>query len=284
MTANEEPGFVGIIPAAGLGSRLGPMGYPKELLPIAFDWNSGGLGMKPKPVMAYSLEMLKRVGLKNSVIVISELKFEIMQVFGGGESQGLSLSYVVRRLPRGLADAVDAATPWLTGRNVCLVLPDTIIEPASAMQETCARFRETGADLVLGVFPTPIPEQLGPVRIGDKGAVLEVLDKPKSCAVKNTWAMAAWGPRFTALLSEMNQRAAGEATGPILGDIFQLAVERGLDVRAEYFPTGRFFDLGTSLGWGEFLHWSVRHQDWLERPDWGMTVVDGRGPVGAYAS
>lgn len=258
MTTNEEPGFVGVIPAAGLGSRLGPMGYPKELLPIAFDGGGAALGMRPRPVMAYSLEGLERAGVRKSIIVISELKHEIMQVFGGGESHGQSLSYVVRSLPRGLADAVEAASPWLMGRNVCLTLPDTVIEPASAMRDVCADFRATGADVVLGVFPTPIPEQLGPVRFGEDGVVLEVLDKPKECAIKNTWAIAAWGPRFTQLLSESNRKAAGEASGPNLGEVFQSAVERGLDVRARYFPAGRFFDLGTSTGWGEFLRWSIQ--------------------------
>jgi glucose-1-phosphate thymidylyltransferase len=267
MTSNVEPGqeFVGVIPAAGLGSRLGPLGYPKELLPVAFDGTAFSLGMRPKPVMSYSLEMMGRAGVKNAVVVISELKAEIMQVFGSGEAQGLSLSYSIRRLPRGLADAVEAATPWLMGRNVCLALPDTIIEPADAMREVCGAFRTTGADVVLGVFPTPIPEQLGPVRFGADGVVLEVLDKPETCALKNTWAVAAWGPRFTALLSERNRLSAREAAGPVLGEVFQAAVERGLDVRAHPFPTGRFFDMGTSLGWGEFLRRSIQTQSGTER-------------------
>lgn len=276
--------FIGIIPAAGLGSRLGPMGYPKELLPVAFDLNADGPGMKPKPVMSYSLEMLARAGVKNSVVVISELKLDIMQVFGGGEAQGLSLSYVLRSQPRGLADAVDAASPWLMGRNVCLLLPDTIIEPANAMRETCATLRETGADVVLGVFPTRIPEQLGPVRIGENGAVLQVLDKPKHCETRNTWAIAAWGPRFTELLTEMNQKAAGEASGPILGDIFQLAVERGLNVRARYFPDGRFFDLGTAVGWGEYLRWSLQKQNFAELPHLRIPAAHEPGLAGAYAN
>ncbi len=272
MSANEEPGFVGVIPAAGLGSRLGPMGYPKELLPIAFDGNVTTLGMRPRPVMAYSLEMLERARVRRSIVVISELKHEIMQVFGGGESHGQSLVYAVRRLPRGLADAVDAASPWLMGRNVCLTLPDTIIEPASALRDVCAAFSAASADVVLGVFPTSIPEQLGPVRIGVDGAVLEVLDKPKECSIKNTWAIAVWGPRFTQLLAEKNQKAAGEASGPILGEVFQAAVERGLDVRAQYFPEGRFFDLGTSTGWGEFLRRSIE------------MIAGENAPVGTYAS
>jgi len=283
MDMNEEPGFVGVIPAAGLGSRLGPLGYPKELLPVAFDCDADGSGMKPKPAMSYSLEMMARAGVKNAVVVVSESKFEILRVFAGGLPLSLSLSYVVRRQPRGLTDAVDAASPWFMGRNVCLALPDTIIQPVCALQETCAAMCETGADVVLGVLPTEIPEQLGPVRIAEGGAVVEVLDKPKDCSIRNTWAIAAWGPRFTKLLSEMNHRAEDKAAGPVLGEVFQAAVESGLDVRARYFPAGRFFDLGTSPGWGEFLRWSLRNEERLERTHWNIPVANEGGLIGSYA-
>src|SRR5204863_329123 len=83
---------------------------------------------------------------------------------------GLALGYLVRAVPRGLADALDAAWPWLGDADVCLALPDTLVTPADALARVRAERSTSGADVVLGVFPTDRPEQLGPVRVADDGA------------------------------------------------------------------------------------------------------------------
>lgn len=263
LSESEESSFVGIIPAAGLGSRLN-LGYPKELLPITFELGFTGSGLTPKPVMAYSLELMQISSVKKVCVVLSDRKFEIARVFGDGAAHQLSLCYTIRNLPRGLADAVDAASPWTIGKNVSLTLPDTIVKPASAMRETCELLQQTNADVVLGVFPTNTPELLGPVRLGQHDTVIQVFDKPKNCDLNNTWGIAAWGPRFTKFLANINGKSVEALDGPIMGEVFQAAIECGLDVRAKYFPSGRFFDLGTPSGLEEFLHWSLSRRTRME--------------------
>ena len=232
---------VGVIPAAGLGTRLAPLGYPKELLPIVYRGGAGGV--VPQPVVIASLEQLRRAGVADCVVVIAEWKLELVRVLGE-RAAGVGLSYVVRSVPRGLADALDATFAWVRDRDVCLVLPDTLVAPDDALARVKAELDASRADLVLGVFPTDHPELLGPVRIADDGRVLEVLDKPARTEVRNTWGMAAWSPRFTALLHE----AVGAQPEVVLGAVFDRAVKTGLHVRAVAFADGRFVDVGTPAG------------------------------------
>jgi glucose-1-phosphate thymidylyltransferase len=240
---------VGVIPAAGLGTRLLPLAYPKELLPITYTSADGQI--VPRPVLQASLDQMKRAGIHRCAIVIAEWKLELVRVFGDGSALGMSLAYVVRGTPRGLSDALDAAMPWIGEADVCLALPDTLISPDDAIARVRAEREATRADVVLGVFPTKHPEQLGPVRVV-AGAVVEVLDKPAHTDLRNTWGVAVWSPHFTALLAREVSAAPDDAK-PVLGALFQRALELGLSVRAVEFTDGHFVDVGTSQGLAEAL-------------------------------
>jgi glucose-1-phosphate thymidylyltransferase len=245
--------LIGVIPAAGQGARLAPFSYPKELLPIVYTSAGGKNGpVTPRPVLQLSLDVMKAAGITECIIVIANWKLEIARVFGDGGASGISLCYVMRNVPRGLADAVDAAYPWVRGHDVGLTLPDTVLSPGDALHRLWCERQSSEADLVLGVFPTSTPEELGPVRVDLQGKVVEVLDKPKTTDLRNTWGLAVWSPRFTALLHE-EVRMAPEDAKPVLGAVFQRAVERGFSVRAAYFDTGSYLDVGTPEGLGKVV-------------------------------
>ena len=63
---------MGIMPAAGRGSRLWPYRYPKELFPVALVPEEGGGGVRPWPVCMYSLEAMKQAGVERCVVVVSD--------------------------------------------------------------------------------------------------------------------------------------------------------------------------------------------------------------------
>jgi glucose-1-phosphate thymidylyltransferase len=240
--AGREP--IGLIAAAGRGTRLAPFQYPKELLPIIYAAGPGGSQFRPRPVLEASLEALRGAGVRQCVIVLADWKLEIARLFGGGDDFGVALGYVIRNVPLGLADALSGAHPWVADRDVCMVLPDTVITPADAMAELCRVRRETGADVVLAVFPTDTPEQLGPVRFDGAGRVLEVLDKPAATDLNNTWGMATWSPRFSEFLRDAVAAAPADEK-PTLGAVFDSAARRGLAVRCRWFGDGSFLDMGT---------------------------------------
>jgi glucose-1-phosphate thymidylyltransferase len=247
---SERSEAVGLIPAAGLGTRLLPLAYPKELLPITYTEADGRV--VPRPVLQASLEQMRRADVRRCTVVIAEWKLELVRVFGDGAALGIDLAYVVRGVPRGLSDALAAALPWLGDADACLALPDTLIAPEDALARVREERARSGADVVLGVFPTDHPEELGPVRVDASGAVVEVLDKPAATDLRNTWGLATWSPRFSALLAR-EVAAAPEREKPVLGALFQRALEAGLAVRAVVFESGRFVDVGTSRGLAEAL-------------------------------
>ena len=240
--------YVGVIPAAGLASRLGPLGYPKELLPITYVASDGG-HLRPMPVIEASFRQLREAGVGRALVITSDRKPELMQYLAHGGGIGLDLAFLQQARADGLASAVALALPWTRGANACLVLPDTIVRPETALYEVRALFESAGADLVLGVLPTDKPKELGPVRFDAEMRVIEVQDKPVETDLGNSWAIAAWGPGFAEFLADAVLRNPAIA----LGGVFQHAVDNGLDVRAVWFARGAFYDVGTPKGLAEAL-------------------------------
>jgi len=241
---------VGIIPAAGLGTRLRPFRYPKELLPITFAEAPGGL--RPMLAIEVALRALLAAGVTHALTVVSSTKLELVRLLGDGSALGMHLAYLHQADALGLADAVDRAFPWVDQRSCFLVLPDTLFSPPDALLQVRDLLEEGDADLVLGLFPTDRPEQLGPVRIDGEGRVVEVLEKPSQTDLGNTWGIAGWGPRFTDFLHHRCQ-AEPEARRASIGLAFHAAAQADLDVRAVFFPHGTYRDVGTAQALAELV-------------------------------
>jgi glucose-1-phosphate thymidylyltransferase len=242
--------FVGVLPAAGIASRLQPSRYLKELLPVTYLVDDEARAARPVPVISLSLRALKVAEVQRCVVTISDRKPELMRYLGDGSDFDLRLAYVQQSAPNGLAAAVDMAYEWTQGCYSCMLLPDTIVHPFEAMKCLRQVVIESRPDIVLGVFPTEMPEQLGPVRFDSSNRVLEVQDKPAITDLRNTWAMAIWSPRFSELLHRSVISAASPRT---LGEIFNEAVQLGMDVRSIWFPEGSFVDIGTVKGLSQML-------------------------------
>jgi glucose-1-phosphate thymidylyltransferase len=242
---------VGVLPAAGEGSRLRPFRYPKELLPIAYEPDVAGSAVRPRAVIEFSLSAMVRAGVPRCVLIVAPSKLDILSYVGDGEDLGISMSYVCQDRPCGMAAAVDLAYPWTAEATVVMAMPDTVIQPADFLATTLGHHDAWAADLTLAVFPTGEPHRLGPV-VHEDGVVLAVEDKPERPRAANTWGAAVWNPVFSDLL-----HAAVSAADPtaqvLLGDCFQAAVDKGLCVRAVEFPDGRFLDIGTPQGLGALL-------------------------------
>src|SRR5690606_18969898 len=71
----------GIIPAAGNGSRIQPLAFSKELLPVGS--RSDGDGERPRAVSEYLVERMLRAGATKICFVISRGKSDILEYYGG---------------------------------------------------------------------------------------------------------------------------------------------------------------------------------------------------------
>lgn len=232
-----------------MASRLGSLGYAKELLPITYVADTPGGPLRPMAVIEASLRQLRTAGVDRTLVVISDRKPELVRYLGSGNDLGLDIAFVHQSRADGLAAACALATPWTQPGNACLLLPDTVVRPADALKTVRATFEAQSADLVLGVFPATRPLELGPVRFDADGRVTEVLDKPAATDLANSWALAVWGPRFSELLAQ----AVAENPAQTLGGLFHRAVGDGLKVLAAWFPDGQFHDVGTPQGLAEAL-------------------------------
>src|SRR5207253_4719435 len=93
----------GIIPAAGAGSRIQPLAFSKELLPVGSRLD--GETERPRAVSEYLVERMILGGADKICFVIAPGKSDILEYYGG-EGGGAAISYVVQPRPGRRCDAL----------------------------------------------------------------------------------------------------------------------------------------------------------------------------------
>ena len=123
----------GVVPAAGQGSRIQPLAFSKELLPVGS--RHDGDAERPRAVSEYLVERLVLGGADKICFVISPGKSDILSYYGGGVFTA-SVFYSVQPSPAGLCDAIFRALPLIHPEEQVLIgLPDTIWFPKHALAE-----------------------------------------------------------------------------------------------------------------------------------------------------
>jgi glucose-1-phosphate thymidylyltransferase len=169
----------GVIPAAGRGTRLQPLAFSKELLPLGSRIDNGV--ERPCAVSEYLLERMILGGVDKICIVISADKSDILGYFG--DSYGCAnIVYAVQPRPCGLCDAVFRAHPLVVDNEPVVVgLPDTIWFPDSALAML------PGDMLSFLLFPVERPEYFDAVVLDDTGRVLEIQVKRQNASSHWIW-------------------------------------------------------------------------------------------------
>src|SRR4051812_36006985 len=98
----------GIIPAAGKGSRIQPLAFSKELLPVGA--HSSGAQRRTRAVSDYLIERMVLGGATRLCFVISPTKSDILGYYGGS-AYNTPICYCVQPEPLGLCDAIFRARP-----------------------------------------------------------------------------------------------------------------------------------------------------------------------------
>lgn len=169
----------GVIPAAGSGSRIQPLAFSKELLPVGSRCDTGG--ERPCAVSEYLCERMIRGGADKLCFVIAPGKSDIMEYFGEGYGSAC-IAYVVQPEPAGLCDAIFRVAPLVApDEHVLVGLPDTIWMPADGYMFLPA---ETLAFLL---FPVDDPSAFDAVVTDNDGRVREVQVKRTDATVNWVW-------------------------------------------------------------------------------------------------
>src|SRR3954465_15413151 len=103
----------GIIPAAGQGSRIQPLAFSKELLPVGGRFD--GQMRRPRAVSDYLMERMVLGGASRICFVISPGKSDILK-YEGGSAWGATLCSSAQPRPAGLCDAIFRALPVIDDR------------------------------------------------------------------------------------------------------------------------------------------------------------------------
>ncbi len=233
--------YYGLLPAAGLATRMRPFRYPKELLPIHYQVIKNDDYLRPKLLIEHSLETLSQAFIKDLYIVVPEWKPEIMRYLEDGENFGHHISYLYNSKALGLADALLSGYPWLCDKLTCFVMPDTIFSPSTAFQDIIGEMEIKNADLVLGVFPTDEAQHFAPVEFNKDGTVINIEEKPLIPLANNTWGIAVWNQKFWEFFK---QQSDNMAPGISITVIFDKAAKSDLNVRCVYFNEGWYKDIG----------------------------------------
>jgi dTDP-glucose pyrophosphorylase len=148
--------IVGLIPAAGGGTRLYPFSkaVPKEIYPI--------LG---KAVIEHCIENLTEGGIRKIFIVVGHQKGALMDYIGDGSFFGVKVSYIYQLERRGIGHAILQARDWIDTTFVTL-LGDSFIEPKKEMKKLIDLHMKKRPLTTLLLFKVDDPTSYGITKLG----------------------------------------------------------------------------------------------------------------------
>lgn len=240
--------MIGIIPAAGAGQRIQPLGCSKELLPVGSRILDGV--ERPKAVAEYVVERMIAAGAEQICMVISAEKTDLIRYFAE-RSYAAEIFYVLQQSPHGLCDALFRAEGFARHHEAVLIgLPDTIWFPENGYRQALSVLHDTQADVSLLAFPVTNPSAFDAVISDEHGYVHEV--EVKKSDAHSHWI---WGAVTTKGSAFHNLRLLWESRhreDEYLGNLLNAYIAAGNIVRSTC--AGEIYmDVGTLDGYRQAL-------------------------------
>lgn len=234
--------MIGIIPAAGAGQRIQPLGCSKELLPVGSRWIDGV--ERPKAVMEYLVERMIAAGADQICMVISGEKTDIVRYFAERD-YAAEIFYAIQSQPRGLCDALFRAEPFARKHERVLIgLPDTIWFPENSYRTSLDLHAK--ADVNLVCFPVEDASAFDSVVTEDNGYVRRV--DVKVSKYESLWI---WGAVITTGSAFRDLKLLWESRhreDEFLGHLLNAYIQAGNAVRASHVGE-TYMDVGTLPGY-----------------------------------
>lgn len=230
----------GIIPAAGAGTRIQPLAFSKELLPVGT--RRDGDTERPRAVSEYLIDRMLLAHANKICFVISPAKTDIMNYYGG-QISAAAICYTVQSNPSGLCDAIFTALPFLSaGDDVLVGLPDTVWFPESGFLALPPR------KFSFLLFPVSKPELFDAVVTDERGQVSEV--QVKSMQVSTRWVWGAFRLPAEDLSNLHELWLERDRKDQYIGTLVNEYIKRGATI--EGVRRGkRYVDVGTLHGYRE---------------------------------
>jgi glucose-1-phosphate thymidylyltransferase len=206
-----------IIPLAGKGTRLRPHTHlvPKPMLKIA-----------GKPVMAYILEDLRKLGNVEQIVYITGHLKEKVQEYATTEFADLPSVYVEQKVQDGTAGAVKLAQSYVD-QDVLIIFVDTIFETDLSVLKT------TDADGIIWVKEVEDYQRFGVVVKDENDNMTRIVEKPSTPISKSAniglYYMKNWKLLYEGIDHVLTQpKNKGEY---YLTDAFQYMIDKGAKIK-----------------------------------------------------
>src|SRR3989344_5339456 len=225
--------IIGILPMAGKGSRLQPIGFSKELYPVIYK-------QKHFAISEFSVLAMSNAGADEIKLVINPEKSDIARYYAQKDYKTCMYFYNSPSLPESCLFPIDR----LHDDDICLFgLPDTLFSPLDGYEKIRIKI-ENGADLCLGLFEVPDGSKYDSVLVDDENNVLSVSVKQVPPLSNFIWGI--WGGKVKTL-KELKKAINSQSTKgeKLLGVGFhKLAQSKKINFKAVQIGN-TYFDIGT---------------------------------------
>lgn len=232
----------GIIPAAGVGSRIQPLAFSKELLPVGSRFD--GTTERPIAVSEYLVERMIAAGATKICFVISPGKTDIIEYYGG-KVYSANVCYTLQRTAAGLCDAIFQALPFIAEDEPVLIgLPDTVWFPEDGF---CYLDDDVLSFLL---FPVDRPEFFDAVVTDDTGNVVEI--QVKQQGARSNWVWGAFKMPASVCRELYDLWCDRDRKDEYFGTLVNEYLARGGRARGVYAGQA-YVDVGTLHGYREAI-------------------------------
>ena len=229
--SSESQGFMkAVIPLAGKGTRLRPHTYhiPKPLLRVA-----------GKPVLAYLLDDLRRIGVDEVVFIVGHLR-ETVETWIKSEYPDLSGHYVLQEVQDGTAGAIALAEPYIE-EEALIVFPDAVLEVDYELIAT----QSSRYDGIIWAKEVDDYQRFGVIVTNEDGTMARIVEKPSE-PVSRLANIGLYYIKDHELLFEGIRHTIAAGSSPsgefYLTDAFQYMVDHGSQIITA--PVGGWWDAG----------------------------------------
>jgi glucose-1-phosphate thymidylyltransferase len=220
-----------IILCAGEGTRLRPLTYTgaKHLIPVA-----------NKPVISYSIQMIREAGIVELGIVVSpHRREEFKQTLGDGTELGVKISYIPQEKPQGLAHAIACAQAFVGQSPFIVCLGDNLLE--NGITDLVQEFSRSNANAMILLTQVEDARTFGVARL-EQGVIKQVIEKPKD-PPSNLAIIGIY--LFDAHIFEAIQEIKPSWRGELeVTDAIQKLIEKGYRVLPHLVEKGWWKDVG----------------------------------------
>ncbi|MBD3351729.1 MAG: NTP transferase domain-containing protein, partial [Candidatus Lokiarchaeota archaeon] len=153
-----------------VGRRLLPItkNRPKPMIPVA-----------GKPLLQYTVDYLKQVGINNILIVVGYLDQIIRDYFGDGGDFGVNITYINQQEYSGTANATKLGQQFVNKDNFLLIYGDIYTEKA-VYDEIVGIFKNSDVNSLICLKKVEDPTKYGIISLNQQQLVDKIVEKPKS--------------------------------------------------------------------------------------------------------